>query len=97
MPVKQTLWGVGLCGVLALAHIPAAALAQRKAKEARPPLDASFPPTVAQCGAAYGNALASKVRPAMATDLSRAADAIAAPLSQKPLRRTQAASALLPR
>jgi hypothetical protein len=78
----RTFGRSGIC-LLVVALLPALALAQsggqRKAKTPPPPLDASFPPTVAQCGAAYGNALAAKVRPAMATDLSRAADAINAP------------------
>lgn len=83
MSVKQRFWGAGLYGLLfgtlALGVMPDAALAQRKTKEAPPPLDASIPAAIARCGMAYGNALSVQVRPAMAADWSRAAEAINAP------------------
>jgi hypothetical protein len=84
--VKQRLSGAGVLGALVIACMPAAAQAQRKAKEPPPPLDASIPPAVARCGIAYGNALSAQVRPAMIADLSRAADAISAPSSAWPGR-----------
>ena len=99
----------GICLLLlALLPVPPSALAQsgspsgqRKAK-APPPLDANFPPAVVQCGTAYGNELAANVRPAIATDLSRAADAIGGPnpawpgrwVTTDPTRRQAKADAL---
>jgi hypothetical protein len=89
--VQQRICRLGLyaslCGVLVLLVVPEAVQAQRKAKEPPPPpLDASIPATVAQCGMAYGNALAAQVRPAMTADLARATDAIGAPSSGWPGR-----------
>jgi hypothetical protein len=83
VPEKLRIWGLGscasLCGLLVVAAMPEATLAQRKAKEPPPPpLEASIPATVAQCGMAYGTTLAAQVRPAMTADMSRAADAIGA-------------------
>jgi hypothetical protein len=68
---------LGLAVVL-LAAIVNPAMAQRKAKpEPPPPLDTSFPATIARCGAAYGTALATKVRATLAADSQRAAQIIA--------------------
>ena len=70
-----------MAGLLMLAALPSAVVAQSGPRRERapplPPLDASFPPTVASCGATYGLALSTKVVPAMAADQSRAAMAIA--------------------
>jgi hypothetical protein len=69
--------GISLLALAMLPHTAMAQSGQRKAKALPPPpLDASFPPAVAQCGTAYGNALAAKVGPAMTLDQARAADAI---------------------
>jgi hypothetical protein len=66
---------------LVIAVEPGIAQAQRKAKppEPLPPLDASFPATIARCSNAYGATLAGKVRAGLAFDSTRAAEAINVP------------------
>jgi hypothetical protein len=87
MPKLRRL-AVAMAAVTAtVALFPAVAAAQRKAKpEPRPPLDASFPPAIARCGAAYGDALAGQVRAQLAAQIVRAAEAVAVPGADWPGR-----------
>jgi hypothetical protein len=77
--VPQTITLPALCCLLILTMMPGRVLAQRKAKEPPPPLDASFPVSIARCGVAFGSALATDVRPAMVVEVARANSLITSP------------------